>query len=108
MSGPRSCGCSVSIEVLVASGEREDAAALADQLLEFGTAFDSSALRSTGDHALALVALARGESETALMAARRGAEEWAELGAPYEVARCRVLVGRTLGRSAMKRRLPTS
>jgi len=85
-----------AVEVLVASGELEDAAALADQLREFGTAFDCSALRATGDYATALVALARGESETALMAARRGAEKWAELEAPYEVARCRVLAGRTL------------
>jgi DNA-binding CsgD family transcriptional regulator len=46
------------------------------------------------------VALADGAAEEALAAARRAAEAWHELGAPYEVARSRVLIGlacRSLG-----------
>jgi DNA-binding NarL/FixJ family response regulator len=46
------------------------------------------------------VALADGAAEEALAAGRRAAEAWHELGAPYEVARSRVLIGvacRSLG-----------
>jgi len=85
-----------AVDVLVQVGEIEDAASLADQLCEFGSAFGCTALKAAGDYARASVAVARSEAEEALPSARGAADAWALLSAPYEVARCRVLIGRAL------------
>ncbi len=85
-----------AVDVLVAVGELEEAASLADQLGGFGSAFGCSALQAAGEYARASVALARADAEDALAAARGAADAWARLSAPYEVARCRVLIGRAL------------
>jgi len=85
-----------AVDVLVTVGELEEAASLADQLGGFGSAFGCSALQAAGEYARASVALARADAEDALAAARGAADAWARLSAPYEVARCRVLIGRAL------------
>ena len=85
-----------AVDVFVAVGELEEAASLADQLGGFGSAFGCSALQAAGEYARASVALARADAEDALAAARGAADAWARLSAPYEVARCRVLMGRAL------------
>ena len=85
-----------AVEVLVDVGEMEEAASMADQLRGFGSTFGCTALRAAGDYARASVAVARAEGEDALAAARSAADAWARLSAPYEVARCRVLIGRAL------------
>ena len=87
-----------AVDVFVAVGELEEAASLADQLGGFGSAFGCSALQAAGEYARASVALARADAEGALAAARGAADGWARLSAPYEVARCRVLIGRALRR----------
>ena len=85
-----------AVDVLLTVGELEEAASLADQLGGFGSAFGCSALQAAGEYARASVALARADAEDALAAARGAADAWARLSAPYEVARCRVLMGRAL------------
>ena len=85
-----------AVDVLVTVGELEEAASLADQLGGFGSAFGCSALQAAGEYARASVALARADAEDALAAARGAADAWARLSAPYEGARCRVLIGRAL------------
>jgi DNA-binding CsgD family transcriptional regulator len=85
-----------AVEVLVAVGDVDAAAPLADELSEIAAEFGCTALRAAGEYAGAAVALARGEAQACLAAARRAAEEWGRLAAPYEVARCRVLIGRAL------------
>lgn len=85
-----------AVDVLLTVGELEEAASLADQLGGFGSAFGCSALQAAGEYARASVALARADAEDALAAARGAADAWARLSAPYEVARCRVLIGRAL------------
>ena len=85
-----------AVDVLVTVGELEEAASLADQLGGFGSAFGCSALQAAAEYARASVALARADAEDALAAARGAADAWARLSAPYEVARCRVLIGRAL------------
>jgi DNA-binding NarL/FixJ family response regulator len=85
-----------AVDVLVAVGELEEAASLADQLGGFGSAFGCSALQAAGEYARASVAHARADAEDALAAARGAADAWARLSAPYEAARCRVLIGRAL------------
>ena len=85
-----------AVDVLLTVGELEEAASLADQLGGFGSAFGCSALQAAGEYARASVALARADAEDALAAARGAADAWARLSAPYEGARCRVLIGRAL------------
>ncbi|GAA1191574.1 response regulator transcription factor [Prauserella alba] len=84
------------VDVLAAVGELDDAASLADELRGFGSAFGCTALRAAGEYATASVAVAAGDGEKALAAARNAADGWSRLSAPYEVARCRVLIGRAL------------
>ncbi|GAA2338212.1 LuxR C-terminal-related transcriptional regulator [Saccharopolyspora halophila] len=85
-----------AVDVLADVGEVEDAASLADELRGFGSAFGCTALRAAGEYATASVAVAAGDAEDALAAARSAADGWSRLSAPYEVARCRVLIGRAL------------
>ena len=85
-----------AVDVLADVGEIEDAASLADELRGFGSAFGCTALQAAGEYARASVAVAGGDAEDALAAARSAADGWSRLSAPYEVARCRVLIGRAL------------
>lgn len=85
-----------AVDVLADVGEIEDAASLADELRGFGSAFGCTALQAAGEYARASVAIAGGDAEDALAAARSAADGWSRLSAPYEVARCRVLIGRAL------------
>lgn len=85
-----------AVDVLVEVGEIEEAAPLAGQLREVGDAFGCTALRAAACGAAATLALARGDADSALANARRAAVAWEQLEAPYEVARCRALIGRAL------------
>ncbi|MFE7902944.1 LuxR C-terminal-related transcriptional regulator [Streptomyces sp. NPDC057424] len=85
-----------AVEVLVATGELDTAAPLAEELGQIGSSFGCSALQASGQYAAATVALARGEADRGFVYARQAAETWAQLSAVYEVARSRVLVGRAL------------
>lgn len=85
-----------AVDVLVEAGELETAASLAAELRDLGSSFGCTAVRAAGEYARASVALSRADADEALPLARSAAEAWARLSAPYEVARCRVLVGRAL------------
>lgn len=85
-----------AVEVLVAAGDVDAAHTAAEELAGIASAFDCTALRAAAGYAAASVAIARGEAESALAGARRAADTWRRLSAPYEVARCTVLVGRAL------------
>jgi DNA-binding NarL/FixJ family response regulator len=87
-----------SVDVLLAAGADDEAAALAAELTGIAESFGCRALRAAADAASARVALARGDAEAALAAARLAIRQWASLSARYEVARSRVLVGRALRR----------
>jgi DNA-binding NarL/FixJ family response regulator len=85
-----------SVEVLLAAGADDEAAALAEELAGIAESFGCAALRAAAEAASARVALGRAGAEAALAAARLAIREWASLSVTYEVARCRVLVGRAL------------
>jgi DNA-binding CsgD family transcriptional regulator len=55
--------------------------------------YQSDALAAAAAHARGSVDLAAGEPQAALRALRRAAHLWQELGAPYEAARTRELIG---------------
>ena len=63
-----------------------------DELLEIAKDIDTPALRAVAGHAQGAVRLREGDARGALVAVRRH-REMAELDAPYEAARARVLIG---------------
>lgn len=85
-----------AVQVLVAAGDAADAAPLAEELLDVGQQFRSTGLCAAGQYAVAVVALLGGDGGRAVDHAERSLELWAQLSAPYEVARTRVVLGRAL------------
>ena len=84
-----------SIEILLATGgEPEEVRPLVDELSGIAADFGCAALRAMAAYAAGSVALVGGEGMTALPLLRTSMRQWSELSAPYEVARCRLLIGR--------------
>jgi DNA-binding CsgD family transcriptional regulator len=85
-----------AVEVLVAAGEIDDASAMTAELGEIAGSFGCPALHAATAAATGRVELARGEAASAAAAVRSAVKQWTTLSAPYEVARCRVLLGQAL------------
>jgi len=85
-----------AVEVLLAAGDLETAAALAEEFERTADDFGGRALRAMSRHASGAVALAREESSAALPLLREAVADWRALDAPYDAARSRELVGRAL------------
>ena len=85
-----------AVEVLLADGQADDAAGLAAELRSIAASFGCPSVQASADHASAAVALATGDPATALPLLRRERAVWERLGARYDTARCRVLLGRAL------------
>jgi DNA-binding CsgD family transcriptional regulator len=85
-----------AVEITLTAGEHDRAATLAAELDRIATAFGCAALRGKAAHAAGLVQLDAGDAAGALPYLRRAIQLWQELDCPYEIARCRVLVGRAL------------
>lgn len=88
------------VEIMLEADDVETARSACRQLEEIAQRQGSDALDAMSAYARGTVALAEGDAQAGLMAARRGSQTWQELNAPYETARCRVLVGlacRSLG-----------
>ena len=81
------------VEIMLAVGERERASAGCRELAELAERQASDALRAIAAHVQGAVALAQGDAAGGLVTLRRAFALWQELGAPYEVARVRVLLG---------------
>ncbi|MGR0219799.1 LuxR C-terminal-related transcriptional regulator [Agromyces sp. ZXT2-6] len=82
----------VSIEV--AAGDLAAATSAADELAAMERASGSVMLRAIAAFADGEVRLAGGDPAGAFARLRTAREAWVETGAPYEVARCRVLMAR--------------
>jgi DNA-binding CsgD family transcriptional regulator len=82
-----------AVQVLLAGEDTEEAAAVADELAGIAESFRGTAQRAMAGYATGSVLLARRDCAGALAQLRISAELWAGLGATYEVARCRVLIG---------------
>jgi ATP/maltotriose-dependent transcriptional regulator MalT len=85
-----------AVEVLLAAGAIEDAAALGEELTRAAATFGIAAIRAFACFAQGSVLLARGEASAAIAELRRSMHLWQELGAPYEVAHCRLLLGKAM------------
>ena len=85
-----------AVEVLVSAGRVDQARQHSDELAGIASSFGNAAVRAMAWYAAATVHLASGQTEDALSNARGAARLWSQVGSPYESARARVLVARTL------------
>jgi DNA-binding CsgD family transcriptional regulator len=88
------------VDIMVASGAIEDARVACDQLEQLADNIGTEALRAMASQARGAVELASNDPGAALQLLRRAFEAWAQIDAPYALARCRILVGmacRSLG-----------
>lgn len=85
-----------AVEILLAADETDLAADTSAELSEIASDFGCAALRATASRAAGHVALTLGDHAGAIAELRRAGRLWNELGAPYEAARCGVLLGRAL------------
>jgi DNA-binding CsgD family transcriptional regulator len=84
-----------AVEVLLAGGAVDDAEPVADELAGIAAGFGCAGLRASAAYCLASVALERGDPDRALPQARVALRLWTELQAPYDLARAKVVVGRS-------------
>jgi DNA-binding CsgD family transcriptional regulator len=81
------------VEIVLAAGELEEARSACRELEQLTATHRSGMLRAMVAHARGAVALADRDAWAALGSLRHACQLWQELGAPYEAARVRVLVG---------------
>ena len=81
------------LEIMVATGDVEEARTACRELEEIAERLDADVLRATAEHARGAVELAEGDGRAALGPLRRAFELWRQVEAPYEAARVRVLIG---------------
>jgi DNA-binding NarL/FixJ family response regulator len=80
-------------EIALAVGNVADARRAADELSAIAANYDILMLRAIAADVQGMVALAEEDPSTALVSLRAARATWQELGAPYETARTRVLIG---------------
>jgi DNA-binding NarL/FixJ family response regulator len=85
-----------AVDILVAAREIDEATRLADELGRIAETFGCAALRAAAGRAAGVVALASDDPSTAVTAVRPAIDRWTELRSPYEVARCRFVLGSAL------------
>jgi ATP/maltotriose-dependent transcriptional regulator MalT len=88
---PRMLAAAVEIELTI--GDVAAAREAADELATLAEGFAVPMLAAVSAHVTGAVLLVEGEPRAALQRLRAAAAGWRELGAPYEAARARVLVG---------------
>jgi DNA-binding CsgD family transcriptional regulator len=85
-----------SVEILVAAGETDEARAASQELSAVAESFGCPALVAMAHYARADVLLAEGEPALSVPELRTAQQLWQRLGAPYDTARARLLIGRAL------------
>jgi len=81
------------VEIALAAGEGDEARVAADELTAIAARLGATLLQALADQARGAVLLAGGDARGALEALRAACSTWAEVGAPYESARVRALIG---------------
>jgi class 3 adenylate cyclase len=84
------------VEIAAAAGDPETARTAADELTSFAEAHGSPVLRATAAESRARALLAEGDADGAVTETRAALRSWQEVGAPYEVAKDRVLLAAAL------------
>jgi DNA-binding CsgD family transcriptional regulator len=85
-----------AVEILIAVDELDEARAAAQELAELADHFGSRLLAAFAQDASGRIARVGGDAATALAQLRAAAAEWQRLAAPYDLARIRTLIGKTL------------
>jgi DNA-binding NarL/FixJ family response regulator len=81
-------------EIMLTSGDLQQARRARDELRELAHAFETDPLRALVAQADGAIALADGHADVAIDSLRHAFSLWRRLDAPYEAARVRVLIGR--------------
>jgi DNA-binding CsgD family transcriptional regulator len=81
------------VEIMLAAGELDEARTACEELQTITAGYRGGMLVPLVAHCHGAVALAGQDTATALPALREACRAWQDLGAPYEAARARVLVG---------------
>ena len=82
-----------AVEIMLATGEVDDARSACRELEAIAADYESEMLRALHAQARGAVDLAAGDAAAALVSLRQASKAWQELEAPYEAARARVQVG---------------
>jgi DNA-binding CsgD family transcriptional regulator len=82
-----------AVEIARALGDIAAARSAADQLGSIAADDETPFLHALADSALGAVLLSAGAASDALVAPHDAARRWNDLGAPYDVARARTLIG---------------
>jgi ATP/maltotriose-dependent transcriptional regulator MalT len=85
-----------AVEVLLATGQHDQATAIAAELESIAGSFGCPSVEARAGHAAALAALESGDPAAAMPLLRQARAVWERLGGRYETARCRVQLGRAL------------
>jgi ATP/maltotriose-dependent transcriptional regulator MalT len=84
---------SAFVEIALAAGDVSSARSAADELSRIATQMDAAWLRALSAQANGAVLIAEGDPQAASTVLRRACVIWQEIGAPYEGARVRELIG---------------
>jgi DNA-binding CsgD family transcriptional regulator/predicted negative regulator of RcsB-dependent stress response len=94
------------VEIMLAAGDIDEARSACAELAAIAINFGSEALQAVAARARGAVELAQGDAHAASGPLRSAFELWQQVGAPYEAARTRMLLGlacRTLGDTEVAR-----
>ncbi len=86
------------VEVMLAVGDEAAAEEAARELSDLADLYNTEAVRAEAALARGAVALRAGDASDALSALRNAEKRWRLLGAPYETARAKLLIGRACER----------
>jgi DNA-binding CsgD family transcriptional regulator len=85
-----------AVEVLLGTGQVDEAAAVADELAAVAESFGCRALEAMAHYAVGCSLLAQDRAADAMPRLSKAQSTWHDLAAPYEAARCRLQLGRAL------------
>jgi DNA-binding CsgD family transcriptional regulator len=80
-------------EIMLAAGDAAEARSAARELDEHAASLGSEVLDAMAAHTRGAVELAEGDARSALASLKRAVQGWQEIGAPYDAARARLLIG---------------
>lgn len=92
--GKRAFVLDAAVEIMLAAKDVDGAGKAAEELSGIAGTLNAPLLHALGDRAKGSVLLAKGDAREAAAVLRRGVHGFRELEAPYEEARCRVLLAR--------------
>ena len=81
------------VQIMLTVGDADEARSACRELEEISADYESGMLTAMLEQARGMVELSSGDARAALVPLRQAWQTWQQLGAPYEAARTRVLLG---------------